>query len=343
METPPPPVQMVQLLAGFQISQALYVAAKLDVARLVLDRPRTADDLASEVGADPVALGRLLRTLASLGLFTCEGDGAAAPAFAATPLGATLASGTPGSMRDMAIMWMETHYLPFSELLHTVRTGECGATHHYGEPFFDWLSRDAEQVARFTASMRNLTEGIRAGAVAGYRLPPAEVVVDVGGADGSLLAMLLAADPDPTRRGIVFDLPHVVPAAEEHLAAQGLRDRIDVAAGDFFTGVPTADGYLVSMILHDWDDASCGKLFAAVRAAARPGARFVALELVVPPGAEPHMAKMIDLTMLGMLTGRERSDAEFRSLFETNGLRVDRIVATPTPLSIVEATVVAPG
>ena len=161
---PPPPVQMIQMLAGFQISQALYVAAKLGVADQLLDGPRSVADLADAVGADPSSLRRLLRTLASLGVFT-ESE---PEVFAVTPLGRTLAADEPGSMRDVALMWMETHYAPFARLLDTVKTGDTAADVHYGEPFFDWISQYPDQVGQFTGAMANLTNGIKAGAVASY-------------------------------------------------------------------------------------------------------------------------------------------------------------------------------
>jgi hypothetical protein len=233
---------------------------------------------------------------------------------------------------------METHYAPFGGLLETARTGVPAATRYYGRPFFAWLSEDSDQVARFTGAMAGLTAGIKAGAVAGYTVPGGPVIADLGAADGALLQEVLAADPDPGRRGIVFDLPHVVPAARARLAGSPLAGRVEVVAGDFFRAVPAADAYLLSMILHDWDDAGCAALLGSVAAAARPGARLVSLELVVPPGDAPHLATMIDLTMLGMLTGRERTAEELDELLGRAGFRLDRIVPTPTPMSIVEAT-----
>src|SRR4051812_32714882 len=212
-DEPPPPVQMVELLTGFQVSQALYCVAELGVSTRLLDGPRTVAELADAVGASPPALRRLLRDLAGLGLFTAAGP----DTWAVTPLGATLAEGSPGSVRDPALTWMQPHYGPFGRLLDTVRTGVPAATLYYGSPFFTWLSGDPAQVARFTGAMADLTAGIKAGAVAGYTVPGGGTIADVGGADGALLHAVLAADPDRSRRGIVFDLPHVVPAARDRL------------------------------------------------------------------------------------------------------------------------------
>jgi precorrin-6B methylase 2 len=325
---------MVQMLTGFQVAQALYVAARLDVATALLDGPRSISELAARVGAEALALGRLLRSLASMGVFAQTQSGE----YELTPLAATLAVGTPGSMRDLALTWMETHYLPFGDLLTTVRTGECAATRYHGQPFFEWLSHDPEQVALFTGAMANLTDGIRALSVADYDLPPGDLIADIGGADGSLLAILLARPSAQNRRGIVFDLPHVVTAAKRLLAERALSERVEVVAGDFFEAVPSADVYVVSMILHDWDDERCRQLLRRMSEAARPGARLVALEFVVPSGNQPHLSKVIDLTMLGMLTGRERTEDEFACLFESAGFGLDHVLQSQSPLAVIEAT-----
>ena len=333
MEGHPPPVQMVQLLSGFQVSQALYVAAKIGVADRLTDGPVAVEQLASDLDADPLALSRLLRTLGALGVFSEAGPGA----YGLTPLGATLVSDGEGSMRDLALMWMETHYAPFAGLLETVRTGNCAATEHYGEPFFSWLADQPEQVDRFSRAMANLTGGIKAGAIASYAFPQSGTIVDVGGADGALLARVLESAPGAT--GVVFDLPHVLAEAAPTMKGFGLGDRMTSEGGDFFETVPAGDAYLLSMVLHDWNDLDATRLLSNIRDAAAPGARVLALELVMPPGDQPHMSKMIDLTMLGMLNGRERTETEMRSLFEGAGLIYDGSIPTPTPISIVEARV----
>jgi hypothetical protein len=325
---------MVQLLSGFQVSQALYVAAKIGVADRLADGPVAVEQLASDLDADPLALSRLLRTLGALGVFSEADPGA----YGLTPLGATLVSDREGSMRDLALMWMETHYAPFAGLLETVRTGDCAATEHYGQPFFSWLADQPEQVDRFSRAMANLTDGIKAGAIASYAFPQSGAIVDVGGADGALLARVLESAPAAT--GVVFDLPHVVAEAAPTLKSYGLGDRMTSEGGDFFAAVPAGgDAYLLSMVLHDWNDLDATRLLSNIRDAAPPGARVLAFELVMPPGDQPHMSKMIDLTMLGMLNGRERTETEMRSLFEGAGLTYDGTTPTPTPISIIEARV----
>ena len=328
----PPAVQMVQLLAGFQLSQALYATAKLGVPDRLSGGARDARAIAADVGADAEALRRVMRTLAAIGVFTETADGL----FGLTPLGETLTQDSPASMRDLAIMWMETHYGPFGLLVDTVRTGRCAATEFYHQPFFTWLADQPEHIARFSRAMANLTDGIKFGAIASCDFTGAGRIVDVGGADGTVLAHVLAAAPQAT--GIVYDLPHVVAEAEPRLASYGLGERLTLAAGDFFTAVPEgADTYLLSMILHDWPDPEVRRLLANIKAAAPTGARLLAFELITPDGAEPHLAKMIDLTMLGMLTGRERTEAEYRHLLQDAGFKFEAVTATPTPISVIAA------
>jgi hypothetical protein len=334
MEDAPPPIQMIQLLSGFQISQALYVVAKLGAADQMVSGPRPIAEIAEAVDADASALGRLLRTLASFGVFTEPEPGT----FALTPLGRTLASDEPGSMRDMALMWMETHYAPFSRLVDTVKTTITAADAHYGEPFFDWLSKYPEQVSRFTGAMANVTNGIKGGAVAAYDFNGSGLIMDIGAADGALLAQILAAAPSTS--GIAFDLPHVITEASAAIKGHGFGDRLRAEEGNFFEAVPTgADTYLLSLVLHDWDDDRASLILENIRKAAKPGATVLALEPVMPTGDDPHMSKMLDLTMLAMTGGRERTQDEHRQLFERAGLRYQRIVPTPTPLTFVVATV----
>ncbi|MFB7493344.1 methyltransferase [Streptomyces sp. NPDC056161] len=330
--TPPPGVVMTQLLGGFQVSQALYVVAKLDVCTLLDDGPRTVADLAeySGVSADP--LGRLISTLTMVGVFRSEGD-----LVATTPLGALLSRDHPASLAGAAELWMETHYGPFGGLLETVRSGVPGATQYFGKPFFEWLSEDQERSALMTRAMANVTGALREGVFDGYDLPPGRVVADIGGADGSVLVQLIAERPE--RTGVILDLAPVEPAATAHLAERGLDDRITFTAGDFFESVPTADVYVLSFVLHDWDDDSAVRILESIRKAANPGARLLVLEGVIPPGDTPHMMKMVDLTMLGMLPGRERTEPEFRTLLERAGFAFDGVVPTSTVFSIVEASV----
>jgi hypothetical protein len=322
---------MVEMLAGFQVSQALYAVAILDVATLLDAGPLPLAELATRAGAHPDALRRLVRALAPMGVFTTDGD-----TVATTALGATLSRNNPGSAYYAARYWMETHYQPFTELANTVRTGECGATRFLGKPFFDWIGESPDRAKVQTRAFAEVTAGIRIGTFIDYSLPEGDVVADIGGANGSVLVDLIKDEID--RHGIVFDRPEIVPAAHDLIAREGLAHRVEIIAGDFFAEVPAADIYILSYILHDWDDDAAARILETVATAANPGARLIIIEGVVPPDDVPHPLRVVDLTMLCMLTGREREAGEFKSLLDSSGFTIDRIVTTPSPFSVIEAT-----
>jgi hypothetical protein len=333
-QQPPPPVQMVLLLGGFRISQALYAAAVLGVGDQLVAGPEPVEVLAERSGAHPPSLYRLLRTLASVGVFTEPEPGV----FALTPLAELLTTSQPGSMRDLAIMFMETHYAPFSDLLHTIRTGQPAAEHLYGQPFFGWLSGHPEQASRYTAAMANLTGAFKPAAIAALPLDSVQTIVDVGGADGAVLAAILAAHPNI--RGVLFDLPHVITEAPGMFGRHGVDDRVDCIAGDFFESVPPgADAYLASLVLHDWPDQQAQRILANIAEAGGSGARLVVLDFVVPPGNAPHMAKISDLNMLAMMGGKERTGTEWHKLLTAAGFTGIGIRQTDTPFSVIQATV----
>jgi hypothetical protein len=326
-------LRMTQLLFGFATAQALYVIARLGVADALLDGPRGIEDLADATGADPDALYRVIRTLAPLGVFRTEADGK----IAVTSFGATLSPHVPGSVHGISRYLMETHYQPFGELLHTAQTGETAADYLYGMNLFDWIIPQPELVAIQNAAMASVSEGWRGPFLSSYQLPPGQVVADLGAADGSMLARLMTQAPD--RRGIVFDLPEVIPAAQKVLARYGVDDRVTIHAGSFFDEVPAADVYLMSMVLHDWDDESAVRIISTIADAASPGARLVVIECIVPPGDGPHFSKATDLVMLAVSGGKERTAAEYSDLLATGGFTVDAIKETVTPFSALEATV----
>jgi SAM-dependent methyltransferase len=323
---------MVQMLAGFQISQALMAVAELDIATVLVGGPLTVGEVAGRTGTDASAVLRLVRSLEPLGIFVLgEGD-----LVTVTPLGATLARGTDHSVRDAALYWQHTHYAPFGEFSHSVRTGEAGTVKFLGKPFFEWVAEDPALVELQNNCFATVTDTLKIGMFEGYRLPAGAVVADIGGADGAMLAQLLADEPD--RKGIVFDLPGVVADVPQLLAAQGLSARIQAVGGDFFDEVPAADVYVLSHVVHDWDDDSAARILKNIARAARPGARLVVIESVIPATGEPHFSKMLDLIMLGLYPGRERTESEYRALLATAGFTLDRVVPSPTPYSFIEAT-----
>ncbi|KAA8885669.1 methyltransferase [Nocardia colli] len=330
----PPTAVMGQMLDGFLLSQALFVLAEAGVAT-ILDQegPQTVAVLAERTGSDAGALARLIRTVTPHGVFRTEGD-----KVAVTPLGATLSEKHPQSMYGIAVGGMHLHYRAVAELAYTLRTGEPAAQKYFGKPYFDYVATNPELAELFGRAMTVFANTLRAGLFDGYRLPAGDSIADLGGGDGAVLVDLLGRDGHLDRRGVVFDLPGVVDAARATLSAAGMAERVEVVAGNFFEGVPGADIYLLSWILHDWNDDDAAKILKTVAASAAAGARLLVAELVVPAGDAPHPSKDMDLVMLSLLGGKERTADEYRILLNDAGFDLDRVVPTPSPLVILEAT-----
>ncbi|MFD2415221.1 methyltransferase [Amycolatopsis pigmentata] len=329
----PPTVVMARLLNGFVVSQALFVLADAGVATILADEgPQAIATLAERTGSDVDVLTRLIRSLTPHGIFRTERG-----KVAVTALGATLSENHPQSVFGIALASLHLHYRAAAELRHTLRTGESAASKYFGKPYFDHLATDPPLAAIFGKAMTDFARTMRAGTFDDYRLPDGELIADIGGGDGTILTELLRADVRPGRRGIVFDRPGVVESAHAVLAAARLTERVDVVAGDFFAEVPRADIYLLSWILHDWIDEEALKILRTVAAAAPAGSRLLVVEQVMPAGDEPHPAKEMDLAMVCLVGGRERTESEFRALLGDAGFVVERIVSTPTPLMILES------
>ena len=325
---------MMGLVTGYWISQAVGVAATLGVADHLGSGPRSCEELAPMVGADPGALYRLLRLLASIGVFAQTGP----RAFGLTALGETLRTDVPGSVRSFAIT--ETapgHWLPWGRLEASVRTGQPMAKSALGMELFDWYSHNPEEAGYFNAAMGNLSALAANELVRVFDFSAVRKVVDVGGAHGVLLAAILGAHP--AIRGVLFDLPHVIATAGERIEAQGLSGRCELQSGDFFQAVPAgADVHVLKQIIHDWDDERAMLLLRNCHRAMVPGGRLLLVEMVIPDDNHPSVAKAMDLNMLVLLGGRERTGEEYRSLLANAGFHMARIIPTHSPFSMIEAT-----
>ena len=324
--------QMMGLITGYWRSQAVGVAARLAIADRLGDGPRTVAALAEETAVNEGALYRLLRGLASFGVFAETEP----RTFGLTPLAGTLRSNVPGSMRDFAIA--ETapgHWLPWGNLEEAVRTGERTTRAALGCEFFEWYGKRPAEGAAFSGAMGNLSALAAQEVGRVLALPEQATVVDVGGAHGTLLAGVLEANP--AARGVLTDLPHVIADAPRALAALGIADRAVAVAGDFFEAVPEGDVYLLKQVLHDWNDDQCVALLRNCARAMRPGGKVVVVEMVVPEDDTPSLAQIMDLNMLVMLPGRERTETEFSALFGAAGLSAANVTQTHSPFSLVEA------
>jgi hypothetical protein len=328
----PPSVRLHQLMAGHWVSQAIYVAAKLRIADHLAQAPQTVAALAGAVDAHPQALHRLLRALASLGLFT----EVAPEQYALTPVGHFLQSGVPGSLRALALTVTEFDWQPWGQMLHSVQTGEPAFLRVHGDDAFEYLGKHPDTGRMFNDAMIDfVSQNIRA-VVAAYDFTRLSKIVDVGGGHGALMAALLEANP--STRGVILDLPAVIEGAARELAARGLSDRCTCVAGDFFEGVPEGgDAYLLASIIHDWNDQAGAAILRSCRKAMPDRARLLLVEMVIPPGDEPFFGKLLDLEMLVCFGGRERTEVEYRELLGASGFELVRIIQTQAPASILEA------
>ena len=330
----PPPLALNQLVIGKWVSQAISVAADLDVADRLAGGARTSAELAAEIGINEDGLYRLLRALANVDVLVEEPG----RRFSLAEMGQFLRRDVPGSVHGWARMAGHAPWWrPWGELLHSVRTGAPAFPVVFGEGPFEYLAKHPEESAVFNESMTSIS-GLEAEAVAAaYDFSGVTTLADVGGGHGFLLATILRAHPHI--RGVLFDLPHVVAGAPETFASFGVGDRCRIVPGSFFEAAPEgADAILMKHILHDWDDADSTRILSRAARALPAGGRMLVAEMVVPPPGESHFAKLLDLEMLAITDrGRERTEEEYAALFRASGLRPSRVVPTPSMVSVVEA------
>jgi hypothetical protein len=327
-----PQARLLELSTGYIVTKALAVAAALRVPDLLAAGPRPSAELAEESGTHPRALYRVLRCLAAAGVLSEREPGC----FALTDVGEYLRSDVPGSMRAWAVMNSEGMFGAFTDVFHSVRTEQPAFERVFGEPLFDFLDSNPEQREVFAQAMGDYNLAATIAAAESYDWAGLERIVDVGGGSGTLLADVLARHREA--RGVLFDLPDVAPLARPALEAAGAASRCEIVEGDFFAAVPRGgDAYVLSWILHDWDDERALTILRNCRAAAGAGARLVVVETLLPPGDEPHFGKVLDVAMLVLTGGRERTEAEYGALLEAAGFRLERVVPTPSPMSVLEA------
>jgi hypothetical protein len=325
------PQQLNQLICGYWHSQCIYVAAKLGIADLLAAGPVSVDELATKTGTDRPSLFRLLRALASLGVFAEDAGGR----FRLTPAAEPLRRDVPGSQWAMAVMMGEEHYRSWGELLYSVRTGKIAFDKIFGQPVFEFLSEHPEQAALFDQAMVGVHGRETAAMVDAYDFPQFSSLADVGGGNGSTLCGILKRQAK--LHGTLFDLPGVIERAAATVNAAGLADRVHLVAGSFFESVPGGvDAYLLRHIIHDWDDEKAILILSNVRRAIREDGRLLVVESVIPPGNEPFFGKLLDVTMLVIPGGKERTESEYRDLYARAGFRLTSVVPTTTEVSVIE-------
>lgn len=312
---------------------AISVAAKLRIADLLADGPKSPADLAARTKTHAPSLYRVLRVLAMVNVFAEQTDGR----FALTPMGEYLRTGVKGSLRGIAdYCGSDWSWRAWGNLLETVRTGRTAFDVVFGEPAFDYLAKHPDESAVFNEGMTGFSSGIAPAVAEAYDFSAFKTVIDVGGGHGVLLTTILQAYPGV--KGVVFDSPHVVAGAEETIRKAALTERCRTVGGDFFQSVPGGgDAYLMKHIIHDWPDDRAATILRNCRTAVNPGGKLLLVEAVLAPGNAADLGKVIDLEMLVIASGRERTEAEYRQLLAGAGWRLTRVIPTQSPTQIVEA------
>ena len=323
----------MNLTTGHWILQALFVAAKLGIADLLGDGPKSSAALAQAAGADARTLYRLLRALASVGVFAEDSNGD----FALTPMAECLRTDDPGSIRPWVMVMGEPHnFQPWGELLHSVKTGQTAFDHIHGMGVFEYYAQNPEHGRMFDAAMTSFSAPEVSAVVAEYDFSGIGTLVDVAGGHGSFLSKILKEYP--AMKGVLADVPAVIEGARSHFHAVGVADRCEVVPIDFFESVPGGgDAYLMKHIIHDWDDERTGKILKNCHRAMAGNGKLLLVEMIIPPGNAPDFGKWLDVGMLVYTGGRERTASEYGDLLAGNGFRLTRIVPTQSSVSVIEA------
>jgi hypothetical protein len=326
--------RLMEMTIAHWAGELLLQAANMSLAdKFTGDEPRSAKDLAAEYGMRHRELYRYLRALTGIGLLEFAGK----DSFRLTDLGAALKTGVQGAARSAVIALVGDMVKPaWKDFDNGLVTGDPGFEKAHGQSLFEYLQKNPGMATFFSETMVGF-HGREPPAVAeAYDFSGIGSLVDVGGASGNMLGHVLSRHPNV--RGVLYDLPHVVADAPALLASHGVADRVSIEGGSFFEGVPKGhDAYLLSHIIHDWDDSENATILKNVREAMKPDGKLLIVEMVLPEGNDPHMGKMLDMMMLLVPGGEERTAAEYAELLEPNGFRVTRVVPTDSAVSVVEA------
>jgi hypothetical protein len=319
------------MVIGSWLSQAIHVVAKLNIADMLSDGPMNCNQLAAAAGLHSQSLYRVMRALASVGVFFEGEDGK----FRLTPVSELLRTDIPGSLRALATMGGEKwHWTLIVNLLNSVKSGEPSFDRVFGMSQFEFFANNPEDGKLFNQAMTDFSAAEIRGVLDAYDFSKFGSLVDVGGGQGSLLTAALRKNP--SLKGVIYELPAVAEVAREVIGKESLSDRCEVIAGDFFKSIPRGgDAYILKHIIHDWDDEHSVKLLKNCGDAMTSNSTLLVVEMVITPGNDPFVGKLLDLEML-LIGGRERTEAEYRILFEAAGFKLTRIMPTQSPVSVIE-------
>lgn len=325
---------MFNMILGHVVAQVVHCAALFSLADHLAQGAASAETVARAEGLDAAATFRLMRACTAFGLMTYNKE----TGFSGTPLLATLRQDDPRRLRDGAIAGTgHGHWAPWGQLAEAIRTGEPRAQATLGSDIFGYFatSAGAAEAGAFSRFLGGISAAVSEEAVRLIDTRQVSLVVDVGGAGGSLVHALMTVNP--VLRGSVLDLPHVAPEAAKAAEALGLSERFSFVAGDFRSAVPPADLYLLKHVLHDWADDTCDSILQNCRRSLRPGGRVIVIELLADDIEPTTLLAQFDLTMMVVCGSKERTLDEYKALFAAAGLRFVRATATATPLFLIEA------
>ena len=330
-ELPPPAAQLMKFIVGKWISKPIYVAAELGIADMLAEGSKSIEQLAQASQSHAPSLYRMMRALASVGIFF-ETEG---KRFELTPMAEYLKT---GAMRSIALMfnadWSDKAWGYFMD---SVKTGDTAFEKAHGMPVSDWLEINPRAAAVFNEANAVKAANSHRAIVDVYDFSGINTLTDVGGGLGVLMAEVLFANP--LMEGIVADIPSVIQETRKIIQARGIEDRCQAVECDFFKNIPSgSDAYIMSHILHDWPDEQCRIILTNCQRAMKKESRLLVVEMIIPPGNEPSVAKLLDLEMLVITGGRERTEAEFKNLFESSGFKLSRIIPTKESVCIIEGT-----
>ena len=324
-----PPDQLMKMIVGKWISKPIYAAAELGIADLLAEGPMSIDELSEKIGAHAPFLYRVMRALASVGIFVETKE----RCFELTPMAEYLKTGL---MRSIALMfnaeWNDNAWLYF---LDSIKTGECPFEKAHGMPVSDWLDRNPGAANVFNEANAVKAGGSHRAIIDAYDFSDIDTLTDVGGGLGVLMAEILSANPH--MKGVIADTPAVIKEADQYIRTLDMQKRCQAIPCDFFKNIPPgSDACLMSNILHDWPDEKCQVILENCHRAMKPGSKLLIVEIMIPCGNEPSVAKLLDLEMLVITGGRERTKDEFYQLLESSGFRFSRIIPTQGGVCIIE-------
>lgn len=321
--------KMYELISSYWVACCVHSISKLDIADRLQDGPKTLEELSKEVGCDKVSLYRLLRAVTSVGIFSET----SAELFELNDFGATLLSDVPGSIKPWALANLGEHYPAFGELTYGVTTGKVAFDHAQGLPVWDYYAKHPDAGANLAKAMAGVSGAVLKTIIDAYDFSPYQTLLDVGGGNGALMFAILEATPGSD--GIVFDQQYITDNTLVSIPEE-LKGRCTARGGSFFEAIPSgADLYLTKWVIHDWNDEECITILKNIHRAMPDGAKLLIIDSVIPDDSfnQPHAGKLLDINIMALTTGKERTLTEFKYLLEQSGLTFKRLILTDTEIS----------